>query len=349
MRSWPEFYNPWLSIAGYCAERVYRDEEVDLDRFLDQFQAPNGSIANSPAASAFFLLETERRGQAIVPERGARLRQYIHSRTPESIGYLDHVPHFVTAWSVMFENEVEHPLAHSHPAIAELCRELAHPSGLLCTVGATTIPGDTDSTACAMIAARIMERPTPATSSLDRMFDASEGAYRTFYFEHDLSLTTNIHMAGLLDLDGDRDRLAMLLAWLDRQTAHENTTCKWHLSPVYTMGEMARVLASVDHPVARSLAAVAARRLLNTQNGDGGWGHHGSTTEETAYSVLGVASVMRHGLVTPDISPALAQAHMFLTTRNPELTPLWLGKTLYCVQPLVPILRTVATQRLEQL
>ncbi|MFD4137281.1 hypothetical protein [Streptomyces goshikiensis] len=351
MRLWPDFYNPSLSIAGYCAERVYGDTAVDAARFLESFQAPNGSIANSPGASAVFLLESERRGQPLDAGRLAQLRQYIHSRVPTNIGYLDQVPHFVTAWTVMFHHELgtSEPAPCEPRALDELSRALSHPSGLLCTVGAgATIPGDTDSTACAAIAATIAGRPAPKAATLDMMIGSGGDAYRTFLFEHDPSLTTNIHMAALLDLEGDHERLLPVLRWLHHQTTQRpSQVCKWHLSPTYMLGEMARVMTRIDHPLARSLCADASQRLSRQQNRDGGWGIDSSTAEETAYAAIGLAAAAEHGLAGRGWDQTLRLAHGFLTTHEPQLTPLWLGKTLYCVQPLVDVLHTVAIRRTE--
>lgn len=351
MRIWPDFYDPSLSIAGYCAERVYGDPAVDTARFLEAFQAPNGSIANSPGASAVFLLEYERRGRPLNGCRLAQLQEYLHSRVPENTAYLDQVPHFVTAWTVMFHHELDTPQDPpcAPRALDELSRDLHHPSGLLCTVGAgTTIPGDTDSTACAAVAARITSRPAPSAATLDRMIEPGGDAYRTFLFEHDPSLTTNIHMAALLNLEQDHERLLPVLRWLQTQTTqHRARTCKWHLSPTYALGEMARVMSRIEHPLAHSLCASASAQISRTQNSDGGWGADGSTAEETAYAAIGLAAAAERGLAGADWESTLRRAHTCLSTHPPQLTPLWLGKTLYCVQPLVHLLHTVAIRRID--
>ncbi|KJY24434.1 hypothetical protein VR46_42430, partial [Streptomyces sp. NRRL S-444] len=234
-------------------------------------------------------------------------------------------------------------------ALDELSRDLHHPSGLLCTVGSgTTIPGDTDSTACGAIAARITGRPAPKAATLDFMIEPGSDAYRTFLFEHDPSLTTNIHMAALLDLEQDHGRLLRVLRWLQSQTAQQRArACKWHLSPAYALGEMARVMSRIDHPLARSLSADASAQIARTQNGDGGWGVAGSTAEETAYSAIGLAAAVEQGLAGAHWERTLRRAHTFLSKHEPQLTPLWLGKTLYCVQPLVHLIHTVAIRRIE--
>ncbi|MFD9369244.1 hypothetical protein ACFWA6_16310 [Streptomyces sp. NPDC060020] len=354
MRAWDGFLDPARSIAGYCAERVYGDEQIDTASFLEAFQVPNGSISNAPAASALFLLEVERRGTNAASEDVERLRRYLHTcRVP--LGYLDWVPHFTTAWTVMFEHAAGTNPTPAPAALDALSVDLNHPSGLLCTVstldGGLTIPGDSDSTACAMLAARITGRNVPDSTRLDTLYDPSQGCYRTFLFEHDTSTTTNIHVAAVLALDGRHDRLTEVLRWLTRAVAEGRTPCKWHLSPTYPHGELARVMASIDHPLAAALCTEAVETLLATQNPDGGWGLHGSTAEETAYAVHGLATAARSHAhaYAPKTTDALGAAHTHLTTHPPRQTPLWLGKTLYCLRPLVPVLHRTATAHAEQI
>ncbi|MER5418044.1 hypothetical protein [Streptomyces virginiae] len=353
MRAWDRFLDPHRSIAGYCAERVYGDEDIDIDAFLEAFQAPNGSISNAPAASALFLLEAQRRDDAVAPERIERLRHYLHT-CPVPVGYLDWVPHFTTAWTVMFEDAAGILPTPEPAALDALCADLNHPSGLLCTVstldGGLTIPGDSDSTASAMLAARIMGRTVPDSTRLDMLYDPAQGCYRTFLFEHDPSVTSNIHMTAVLALEGRHDRLTQVLRWLTQAVSEGRTLCKWHLSPLYALGELARITAGIDHPLAGPLCVQAVESLLATQNPDGGWGLHGSTTEETGYAVHGLAAAARSHAHAygPKTTDALGGAHTYLTTHQPREAALWLGKTLYCLRPLVPVLHRTALALTEQ-
>ncbi|MGW8778874.1 hypothetical protein ACWGNM_12430 [Streptomyces sp. NPDC055796] len=319
-------------------------------------QAPNGSISNAPAASAFFLLEVERRGKNATSEHVERLRRYLHTcRVP--LGYLDRVPHFATAWTVMFEHVAGTTPTPAPAALDALRADLNNPSGLLCTVstldGGLTIRGDSDSdsTACAMLAARITGRSVPDSTCLDTLYDPFQACYRTFLFEHDPSTTTSIHVAAVLALDGRHDRLTQVLRWLTHAVAEGRTLCKWHLSPTYPHGELARITAGIDHPLAAALCTEAVETLLTTQNPDGGWGLYGSTTEETAYAVHGLATAAHsHARAhAPKAIDALGAAHTHLTTRPARQTALWLGKTLYCLRPLVPVLHRKATAHAEQM
>lgn len=354
MRDWDHFLDPKRSIAGYCAERAYGDEEIDTGSFLEAFQVPNGSVANAPAASALFLLEAQRRTAHTAAERINRLRHYVHT-CPLPVGYLDWVPHFTTAWTIMFEHAAGSAPSGESAALEALCNDLNHPSGLLCPVstlgGGLAIPGDSDSTACAMLAARVMGRKVPDSHHLDRLYAPSQGCYRTFLFEHDASITTNIHVAAVLALDGRHDRLTQVLRWLTHAVTDGRTLCKWHLSPTYVRGELARITAGIGHPLAVPLCTQAAKTLLATQNPDGGWGLHGSTAEETGYAVhgLGAAAQSHARAYAPQTTDAFGVARTYLTTHQPQETALWLGKTLHCLRPLVPVLQYTALARIEQM
>ncbi|OXM43162.1 hypothetical protein [Amycolatopsis alba] len=215
---------------------------------------------------------------------------------------------------------VEHALAgvpDIPTAAAELLHtDLNHPSGLMGTVGDTTIPGDTDSTACAILAARILGLPAPPSSTkIDQLYDPDQGCYRTLLFEHNGSLSTNIHVDAVL---------ALVLEWLtDAMTREGTPLCKWHLSPIYAMGELARVTATISHPLATGLHSMATAQLLALHNTDGGWGAHGSTAEETGYAVLGLAAAP----IPLAPSPTLSGTHIATSMRGPPREiPLGLGR-----------------------
>lgn len=365
MIAWDRFYDPAYSIAGYCGERIYGDERIDLQRFLASFQTENGSIANSPAASALVLLECHRR-QAVCDYD--RLHAYVTSQNPymHSVGYLDWVPHFVTAWSVMYMSELGSGyLKNAGLGLKSRMNAMygdLYATGnfsLLCPVGRTTIPGDTDSTACALLALYATGYPLPRLDPFDGVYDRKAGLYQTFRFERNASVSTNIHMAGLLALYPTA-QLDPILDWLEGQVNQaRDVVCKWHVSPIYTAGEMARILAHIAHPKSYRVAVQAGNYLLQAQNGDGGWGINLSTSEETGYAVLGLAALydaiashpranfMDRALLYT-IEQSLCRAECFLRQTSITHAPLWLGKSLYCVEPLVPVLHTVGLERIRQ-
>jgi hypothetical protein len=101
---------------------------------------------------------------------------------------------------------------------------------------------------------------------------------------------------------------------------------KWHASPYYVTSIALNALRGIDNELARG----RLRWILRTQNDDGGWGYLGqSTPEETAYCMEGLMIWDRH---VERIEPsALSEAGRYLRrfTDLEQLTPLWIGKSLY--------------------
>lgn len=361
MMEWEGFYTPSRSIAGYCGERIYADERVSTKRFIEAFQVENGSIANSPAASALVLLEAARRSSTATPAIDA-LRAYVHGLDPYQgvIGYLDRVPHFVTAWSLMFLSELGMPYGRLALSTRRLRVEEMHGQlqvdgaiRLLSAMGMTSLP-DTDTTACALLASSYAGLEVTSIDELDGMFRESTGHYLTFLHERDPGVTTNIHMAAVLAQRGS-PRLVRVLEWLHRETrSPEGWLCKWHFSPLYALGEGARVLARIQHPLSQSLALEAAELLIAMQQLGGGWGIDRATTEETGYAILGLAAVF-DGTVSSNtdiarrIHASLLRGGAAIDQIPVDFDPLWIGKSLYCVKPVVPLLRHVCLQRVRGL
>lgn len=360
MAEWEGFYNPSLSIAGYCGERIYADDRISVERFITAFQVANGSISNVPGASALVLLEAERRSAASTAAIG-ELRAYVHALDPyqKVIPCFDYCPHFVTAWALMFLSELGVPYERLGLSARRLQAEEMHDhlqvDGVLrrlCVVGLTTIPGDADSTACALLASTFAGLEVPNIDELEALFREPAGHYLSFLYERDPSVTTNIHMAAVL-AQRRSPRLVRVLEWLDEQARSPGGwLCKWHLSPFYSLGEAARVLARIQHPLSQSLALEAAELLLGMQQPNGGWGIDQATTEETGYAILGLAAVFDGSILSSSDTKRRIHASLLRAAEAIEQIPvdfpaLWIGKSLYCVKPLVPLLRQVCLKRVR--
>ena len=219
---------------------------------------------------------------------------------------------------------------------------------LISPVGRTTIPGDTDTTSCAILAALFTGHRVANLDFMHYMFH--DNHYQTFMMERDSSLSTNIYMCALLAEYRQYDQSNAVLDWLQHEIVERgNDTCKWHVSPMYTIGELARVMARIEHPLAHELARYAADYLLERQKADGGWGINGSTVEETGYATLGLAAVAECLDGDWHIHQALTNAAAYCASASITYDQLWIGKSLYCVEPLVPVLKAVAIQRVQQL
>lgn len=103
-------------------------------------------------------------------------------------------------------------------------------------------------------------------------------------------------------------------------------TDKWHTSPYYVTSIALNALQGIDNELARG----RLRWILRTQNDDGGWGYLGqSTPEETAYCIEGLLVWDRH---VERIEPSIlneAARYLRRFTDLENLTPLWIGKSLY--------------------
>ncbi|MER6273749.1 hypothetical protein ACFY0B_25240 [Streptomyces sp. NPDC001797] len=212
-------------------------------------------------------------------------------------------------------------------------------------IGEFTVPGDPDSTACALTAAHHAGIPIPLHPGIEKLYNPGTGCYRTFMLERDGSLSTNIHMVELLNLTGEHERRDTVLQWLhEKIVTNGNCHCKWHISLMYALGEAARVLASISTTTALDIRAKAVERLLELQHQDGGWGVLDSTVEETAYAALGICAAAD----THNELSTLNSAHKFLRSADMDLAPRWIGETLYCLEPLVPSLHQTALTRIRQ-
>lgn len=373
MLKWPDFYDANFSIAGYCGERVYGQPGVDLNRFLGNFQASNNSIARTPAASALCYLEILRTNSIVSADRLERLQSYIYSLNPykNPIQVIDHFMYFVTGWSLMYISELGIPFdANKYPLLALRLKAIqsavtgANGLRLITAAGLAKFPGDPDTTSCAIVALDYTGHYVSNLEDLDVFYSPEGGYYQTFLFERDPSLSTNIHISQVLAMTNS-PHLESVLQWLQHEIKEEgNIVCKWHISPFYAMGEVARVAKRIRHPLAQTLAIDAAEYLLARQKPDGGWGLGNSTIEETGYAVLGLTAVFdkiherrQQDVFIDRLYRALMRSKAYLDTFEASLwmshassyPPLWVGKSNYCLKPLVRVLKAVSTGRIMQI
>ncbi len=101
---------------------------------------------------------------------------------------------------------------------------------------------------------------------------------------------------------------------------------KWNVSPYYCTGLALEAIGDLDD----SMSGPALEWMINTQNDDGSWGQKVSNMEETAYSVL---ALLHHHLNIEKIDSSIINNGLrylekhFQTNYYPEL---WIGKGLYC-------------------
>ncbi|MBV8087108.1 MAG: hypothetical protein JO247_20050 [Chloroflexi bacterium] len=314
-------------------------EEADLDR-LAAAQGANGSIGNSPAATAF-LLSTGRgnRGTA---------EAYLDScltRAEEAMAPVLHpCETFELLWAAyhLFIGGVPTSLIVPQQEIDSLTAAV---SGEGVSLSSSTFPiPDADDTAVAVLLLQHLGHSVAPT--VLESFATPEGYFASFPHERHSSVGVNLHVLhALLRVIGypDSERtIGRILDYLgDEQVAGLYWLDKWHISPYYATAHALCVLAELPAEHARRVAPMVERSrswLRETQNADGSWGYCGQPTpEETAYAVLALAARDPGDLDEADrrrcaLAGRYLRRAMLNTSRwDPDQVypPLWIDKCLY--------------------
>ena len=307
-------------------------ERADPAR-LAAAQGDNGAIGNSPAATAFFLTQTEHTNH--------RALSYLQSTLDHSGGATAPVLHpcetFELLWAAyhLFLGGASSQRLLRPAERRRLARDLAHAGVSL----SPTFPiPDADDTAVALLLLHDMgERVDPTVL---KAFEAPDGSFVSFPYERHSSVGVNLHVLhalarvpGYPNAEAAIERILSYLAdqhnglyWLD----------KWHISPLYATAHAVCVLEDlapaqrwrVTHLVNRS-----REWLRQSQNDDGSWGFYGlPTAEETAYGLLALVGSLEEA---DRVRCQLAANYLAAArSKNVSHPPLWIDKCLY-IPPLV--------------
>ncbi len=323
-------YSPKVTTV-HSLEFLGKDGDPEKMR---QALAVNGSLGNSPATTCYYLL---RGGD------DARALAYLQDMLAHNghVIYLHPFHTFELAWvlhSLSFCNE---PLVNLVDASAweELGNDLSeHGIGLDPTFGIED--GDITSVTARLLTS-VGHSVDPAT--LARFEDKEKHVFRTYEYERNASIGTNVHALEAISMLPDypnreesRDRiLAFLMAhriydtyWVD----------KWHASPYYaTM----HVLVGLSRAAPEMLEEChrAVEWIVHTQREDGSWGYfEKGTLEETAYA-LTVLLHCRQCFPIDDRRLRNGATYLYRETvegYNDHLyPPLWIGKPLYTPRDVV--------------
>ncbi len=323
-------YVPGTSVA-FSME--FMGARGDADK-LGQMLGPNGSIANSPATTAYLLLLG---GQDLAA------LNYLE----EIRGQPGGIPHFYPLRTFEIAWVLEHfafgglSLQADDLVGASLWEELESAVG---QEGVRMDPAfgieDGDTTAVAARVLGLGGRPVdPAV--LHRFEDPETRVFRTFRFERNASVSTNAHALEALSLMSDYpdrqevwDRVVtMLLAarkyqsyWID----------KWHASPFYaTSHVLIGLLHSGEPLVSECMGSVDW--LVHVQRSDGSWGHFDrGTAEETAYALLALLHYSRESRMIDSGVLERGAAYLWRAAETARVYPdLWIAKTLFAPEGVI--------------
>ncbi|MGC9358579.1 MAG: hypothetical protein ACP5GX_11960, partial [Anaerolineae bacterium] len=170
---------------------------------------------------------------------------------------------------------------------------------------------------------------------LEKFENKKTHVFRTYDYERNVSVGTNVHALEALDLLEDypnrrevQEQILVML--LNNRKYNIYWIDKWHTSPYYATAHVIMGLLN------RGSYLVHACRntiewLLHTQRSDGSWGFFEvGTPEETAYALIALAHFNKYESIDTTVLRRgfdyLERAYENLSLDHPEL---WIGKCLY--------------------
>jgi hypothetical protein len=311
----------------------------------------SGGIGHSPAATAAWLRAAGDRPE--LADMCHAARSYLE-RAGAATG-ID-LPGIVpTVWPIVrFEQSfalyvlliaglLDHPALQDvvQPQLAELARALG-PAGL--GMSDFFLP-DGDDTAAALAVLHAAGHPVDMRL-LDRF--AADDHFCAYQGELQPSLSVTAHAVHLLALSGRENTRSH-----DFVTARQGRDGrwlgdKWNGSWLYTTGH---AMIALGNGRASDAIASAVEALLLHQHGDGGWGMHKSTAEETAHAILALRGAS--DVLSPAARQALARGTQWMLANYRPFyrshVRCWLGKEMYRPYRLARVIELAATLPREQM
>ena len=295
----------------------YLGNRLDIEAARKQL-SPNGSFANSPSATAYFLLKT----------RDEQANEYIamllRNRGDGSLPTVAHFEVFEIAWALYNLARADHRPAEAQPLVRYLAQALTDDGVGVSMEG---LRPDSDDTALTL---SVLHRyGFPISAGPLRPFEGVNFFF-TFPLERDASVTANAHVLEVLQAAPPFPRQHVIqqkvVKYLrDARVDGDHWVDKWHGSPFYATAHAVFALTAA----APDLCMPAYKWFLKSQREDGSWGwfNHG-TPEETAYAVQ--ALMTAPAAFRADIKEQLRRAGAYLNeTEGEPVIPMWVGKTLY--------------------
>lgn len=299
---------------AHSAEMAGTDEIDLLD--VPHLQLPNGSIGNSPAATAYFLLYIRPDDQRALDYLNRVMQP--DGSVPNVIPF-DLFERLWVLWHLALITDLD-------PEIIEACQphfdfiQKCWTPGQGLGISVDYVKDGDDSAVAYDVLVRFGGYP-----DVEAVLSYEEREYfRCFSLEANPSISTNIHILNALRTAGlpphypSVQKIKTFLHgaafWFD----------KWHVSPYYTTGH--GIIAAAGY--LDSLVEDAVSWFIDTQNEDGSWGYFMPTAEETAYALQALVCWQRAGHpVPPD---TLKRGADWLESRiDPPYPPLYIGKCLY--------------------
>lgn len=332
LRLLPEdsIYSPGTSVAFSMEYMGAKGEPERLSQMVSQ----NGSIANSPATTAYMLI------QGSEPLSACSYLEAMRAQ-PRGIPHFFPMRIFEVAWVLEHLTFAGLSLRNGGLVHASLGEEL---ESAVSHDGVSMDPNfginDGDTTAVTTRVLTLSGRPVnPAV--LHCFEDPRTRIFRTFRFERNASVSTNAHALEALALMPDYpdrqevwDRVVTLL--LAERKYQSYWIDKWHASPYYATSHVLISLLHSDEPLVSECSG-SVDWLIHMQRSDGSWGHFSrGTAEETAYALLALLHYhQRFNIVNIDVLEKGAAYLARVSDTTTSYPDLWIAKALFAPEGVV--------------
>jgi halimadienyl-diphosphate synthase len=294
----------------------------------------NGSLGNSPATTAYYLMLNGKEDP-----RGMAYLKHLRQAT-ENVIYLYPFRTFELTWALnnlAFSGQPVTEFA-SNGIWDELSSQLGE-SGIGLDPSFGIPDGDITSVTTRLL---MMAGYDADPAILAGFQDKKTNIFKTYDFERNISIGTNLHAMEALELMAGNypNRYKVLeeiiIRLLDNRIFNIYWIDKWHTSPYYATAHV--LVGMLRHD---SFLTYVCRPtidwILHTQREDGSWGFYDiGTVEETAYVLTALLYYQQHEPVKKEV---LQRAADFLVANHhgPEsdYPELWIGKCLYTPQDIV--------------
>src|SRR5437588_5904752 len=295
----------------------YLGNRLDVEAARKQLSS-NGSFANSPSATAYFLLKT----------RDEQANEYIAmlmaNRGDGSLPTVAPFEVFEIAWVLYNLARAQVRPAEAQSLVRYLAQALTDDGVGVSMEG---LRPDADDTALTL---SVLHRyGFPISAGPLRPFEGVSFFF-TFPLERDASVTANAHVLEVLQVVPPFPRQHLIqqkvIKYLrDARVDGDHWADKWHGSPFYATAHAVFALTAS----APDLCRRAYTWFKNSQLKDGSWGWFGKgTPEETAYAVQALMTAPAETLAGMTEPLRRAAAYLNETEAEPVI-PMWVGKTLY--------------------
>lgn len=315
--------------VAHSAEMTGKDKIDLLD--IDNLQEINGSVGNSPSATAHFAMYVKPGN-----ESGLYYLRYIINGGNGGAPTLSPIEIFERIWVLWnlsltglykTDNKIK---ALCSPHLDYLEAHWRPGQGLGFSRSFTPTDGDDTSVGFEILSKFGRKSDLEAVLSYEE-----EKWFRCFEYEMNPSVDVNIHVLGALHEAGyDKSHPSVKKIINFIQTMRQPGGYwldKWNVSPYYTTAHIIILCQGYDN----GLCQESVDWILNTHRPDGSWGFYNfSTAEETAYCIQALTVWQKHGNKIP--KDKLNQAKIWLSNNcEPPYPPLWIDKSLYCPELLV--------------